>query len=82
MRDPDNPFSPDDDDEPEGERFGGDEHFFDCPACGAPISVVLDLSVDEQEYVEDCEICCRPLEIAYTVEHGEVVEFSATPASG
>jgi len=80
MRDTDDPYRLDDDDAPEGERLGGDEHFFDCPACGAPISIVLDLSVDSQEFIEDCEVCCRPLEIAYTVEDGAVTEFTATAA--
>ena len=28
--------------------------------------MMLDLSVDQQIYVEDCEVCCRPLEISYT----------------
>ena len=32
-----------------------------CPACGAPVSVVLDLSVPDQSYVEDCEVCCQPM---------------------
>ena len=80
MRDTDDPFQTDDEGEPERERLSGEEHFFDCPACGAPVSIVLDLSVESQEFVEDCEICCRPLDIAYTVEDGEVTEFSATPA--
>ncbi|MBT5549037.1 MAG: CPXCG motif-containing cysteine-rich protein [Nitrospina sp.] len=49
------------------------EQFFDCPHCGQPISVLLDLSVPDQEYIEDCEVCCRPIEIRYQVgEDGEI----------
>jgi len=81
MRNTEDPFPTDDDEAPAGERLAGAEHFFDCPACGAPISIVLDLSVDSQEFIEDCEICCRPLEIAYTVEDGEVAEFSAASSA-
>jgi hypothetical protein len=33
----------------------------DCPYCGEPISVVVDHSAGEQEYVEDCQVCCRPM---------------------
>src|ERR1700676_2939202 len=44
------------------------EHFFRCPYCGEEISMVLDLSVRRQTYVEDCEVCCNPIEIHYTVE--------------
>jgi hypothetical protein len=32
-----------------------------CPYCGEVISVLLDGSVDEQEYIEDCQVCCRPI---------------------
>ncbi len=55
------------------------ERAFPCPHCGAEVSVLLDPSVPGQAYVEDCEVCCRPLEIAYRVEDGEVVAFSADP---
>ena len=54
------------------------EHVFTCPHCGEEISVVLDLSVSRQSYVEDCEVCCRPIEISYTAEDDALVEFSAT----
>ncbi len=39
--------------------------------------MVLDLSVDRQTYVEDCEVCCNPLEVSYTVEEEELAGFSA-----
>lgn len=32
-----------------------------CPYCGEPIELVVDTSVAEQSYVEDCEVCCRPI---------------------
>ena len=45
----------------------------DCPYCGEP----LELSVDElggrhQSYVEDCVVCCRPIEVEVLVEDGDV----------
>ncbi len=39
--------------------------------------MVLDLSVDGQRYVEDCEVCCRPIEVAYVVEAEELAAFEA-----
>jgi hypothetical protein len=33
----------------------------DCPYCGEAIEILLDCSVDEQEYIEDCAVCCRPI---------------------
>ena len=45
-----------------------EEHFFTCPVCGVRISMLIDLSVPSQVYIEDCEVCCNPLRIHYTVE--------------
>jgi len=53
------------------------EKFFTCPYCGETISMVLDLSVNRQTYTEDCEVCCRPIEIHYNVRHGEIEGFWA-----
>jgi Cysteine-rich CPXCG len=39
--------------------------------------MVLDLSVHRDTYVEDCEVCCNPLEIRYTVEDEALVDFEA-----
>jgi hypothetical protein len=53
------------------------EYFFTCPYCWQEISMVLDNSVRSQTYVEDCEICCKPIEVHYVVEDEAVVEFEA-----
>jgi hypothetical protein len=42
--------------------------------------MILDLSVPEQHYTEDCEVCCRPIEIHYEVEGEEIRAFEAVPA--
>ena len=39
--------------------------------------MVLDLSVRRQTYVEDCEVCCNPIEITYSVEDDELSTFAA-----
>ena len=56
-----------------------EEHYFTCPYCWEQISMLLDLSVPEQAFVEDCEVCCNPIRIAYTVENDAVASFSAEP---
>ncbi len=33
-----------------------------CPYCGEPVEAVLDLSAGDQSYIEDCPVCCRPIE--------------------
>jgi hypothetical protein len=53
------------------------EHRFGCPSCGAPISMLLDPSVELQEYVEDCEVCCNPIALRVRVAEGELVAFEA-----
>jgi len=53
------------------------EHFFTCPYCWQTISMVLDVSAPEQTYVEDCEVCCQPIEVSYAVEEEAVVDFAA-----
>ncbi len=52
------------------------EQFFTCPYCFSTISVILDLSVPRQKYIEDCEVCCRPIEISFEVDGEEIVFFS------
>ena len=39
--------------------------------------MVLETSVHRQTYIEDCEVCCRPIEIRYAVEDGFLVGFEA-----
>jgi len=53
------------------------EHYFYCPYCGKEISMVLDLSVRRQTYVEDCEVCCNPIEISYSVVDDNLSTFGA-----
>ena len=40
--------------------------------------MVLDLSVARQTYIEDCEVCCRSIEISYSIEDDALVEFGAS----
>jgi hypothetical protein len=39
--------------------------------------MLLDLSAGSQIYVEDCEVCCNPIEISYQAEEGRIVSFAA-----
>jgi len=52
-----------------------EEYFFSCPYCWQKISMLLDLSVPGQSYVEDCEVCCRPIQITYQAEDDRVTYF-------
>lgn len=51
------------------------EHFFQCPYCWEEISMLLDPSVPVQTYVEDCEVCCNPIEITPTFQSETLTSF-------
>ena len=39
--------------------------------------MVLDTSVGKQTYIEDCEVCCHPIEVTYTSNDERVCQFEA-----
>lgn len=41
------------------------EHFVTvaCPYCGEPIDLRVEPLPEPQDYVEDCAVCCRPIEV-------------------
>ena len=34
-----------------------------CPYCGESIELVIDTSLEQQQYIEDCQVCCRPITV-------------------
>lgn len=54
-----------------------EEHFFQCPHCWEDISMLIDYSVSKQSYVEDCEVCCNPIQITVTVGENALEGFIA-----
>ena len=53
------------------------EHFFQCPYCWEEISMLLDTSIAQQTYVEDCEVCCNPIEVSAQFHDQELQGFQA-----
>ena len=53
------------------------EHFFQCPYCWETISMLLDTSVYKQSYIEDCEVCCNPMQLQVVFEELNLISFSA-----
>jgi hypothetical protein len=41
-----------------------------CPYCGERLDKRIDVSVEEPAYVEDCEVCCRPIEFHIERDEG------------
>ena len=42
--------------------------------------MLLDLSADQQDYVEDCEVCCNPIRLRFSVSEEELAGFDADRA--
>jgi Cysteine-rich CPXCG len=50
-----------------------------CPYCGESYETTIDLSAGSQKYIEDCAVCCRPIEIALRVgDDGELLDVNTS----
>ena len=47
-------------------------HDLSCPYCGETIQIVVDCFILTQEYIEDCQVCCRPINIEIHIEGNEI----------
>jgi hypothetical protein len=47
-----------------------------CPYCGEAIDLLIDGSVDSQRYIEDCQVCCRPMTVVVEINEGDEPEVS------
>ena len=54
-----------------------EEHFFQCPYCWESISMLIDSSQSQQSYIEDCEVCCNPIQLVIRTENQEITSFEA-----
>ncbi|QWP78441.1 CPXCG motif-containing cysteine-rich protein [Lysobacter sp. K5869] len=39
-----------------------------CPYCGEPIELLIDESAGDQRYIEDCQVCCRPIVVMVSAD--------------
>ncbi len=46
-----------------------------CPHCGENFPLNVDTSQRNQSFIEDCTVCCRPIQLAVRCEPGEIVEL-------
>jgi len=53
------------------------EHTFTCPYCWKEISMILEPHYEQQIYIEDCEVCCRPIEIRFWGDAEGLTAFEA-----
>lgn len=53
------------------------EHHFTCSYCWENISMLLENTLSSQKYIEDCEVCCNPIEITVQFQELELIDFQA-----
>ena len=49
-----------------------------CPYCGEEVAMVINSTIASQDFVEDCQVCCRPIQFQVSVDQeGEIFDFRA-----
>ncbi|MDA7716028.1 CPXCG motif-containing cysteine-rich protein [Flavobacteriaceae bacterium] len=51
------------------------EAYFDCPHCWENQLKMIDPSISNQAFIEDCETCCNPLEFSVKVQENVIQSF-------
>jgi len=60
-----------------------EEKFITCPYCLQNISILLDTGLEgKYNIIDDCEVCCRPIDIIYTIEDLQIIELSYNSIEG
>ena len=53
-----------------------EEQTIQCPYCGEILSVLIDCSIPEQQYIEDCQVCCCPIYFDVTIGNTGVLHVT------
>ena len=48
-----------------------------CPYCGEAIELLIDDSAGDQQYIEDCQVCCRPINISVMIDDAGELQVDA-----
>ena len=57
---------------------GVEFHLVQCPYCGEHFETPIDTSAGSARYVEDCQVCCQPIEFKLEVDHEGVIQDLST----
>jgi len=52
------------------------EKLITCPYCGENIEVLVDIADLNQRYIEDCQVCCKPITFLITESHSGELSLS------
>jgi len=61
-----------------GTAGGMQFHVVECPYCGESFETPVDTSAGSARYVEDCQICCQPIEFSVEVDHAGALKSLST----
>ena len=55
-----------------------------CPYCGEAIELLVDVGLDggaagDQRYIEDCQVCCRPITVVIAIDEDGEIHMDARP---
>ena len=53
------------------------EHYFSCPYCFELELKLIDFTIKSQNFIEDCEVCCNPIDFYIELENGIITSFEA-----
>ncbi len=59
---------------PGGSTQGTEFHQVQCPFCGEVFETLIDLSAGSATYIEDCQVCCQPIEFKVEVDSAGTLE--------
>ena len=57
-----------------GSPGGSEFHQIQCPYCGEAFETLIDVSAGSATYIEDCQVCCQPIEFKVEVDHDGALE--------
>lgn len=60
--------------------FNEREIFFICPYCAQQVSILIEELFGNQSYIEDCEVCCQPIQFTFEMEDGTLISFEVQRA--
>jgi uncharacterized Zn finger protein len=53
-----------------------------CPYCGETITILLDPSDVDQDYIEDCQVCCQPINLSVIANELDELEVTVSSDNG
>lgn len=55
-----------------------EEFNLECPNCGETVAIFIDSSVEQQTYIEDCPVCCRPMLLSVSYDESSGINVIAS----